>query len=330
MFPKLYVGPMSREVIDAAISAELPIGLIPSRRQVDYNSGYVLQSDGFTRYVRRKTPKIILQRDHGGPKQGARDDDGIESLVEDCRNKFELIHIDPWKKFKDIDAAAGSTTHLISTALEANKSCLFEVGTEEAIRKYSPLELEYFLNKLKNDLGEKFNSIKFAVIQSGVGLMGVSNIGNFDEQRCKDMISVCKDFNLLSKEHNGDYLQPDLIKRRFELGLDGINIAPELAVEQTREVVKQIKNKKLAYELFNACLKYKFWVKWLPEGFEAEDEYSRRLLVEVSCHYIYQSPEFKDICHRSGVDIRSTIPKLEDKIKSLHESCCVPNRNDRG
>ena len=154
------------------------------------NSGYVLQSDGFTRYVRRKTPKIILQRDHGGPKQGARDDDGIESLVEDCRNKFELIHIDPWKKFKDIDAAASSTTHLISTALEANKSCLFEVGTEEAIRKYSPLELEYFLNKLKNDLGEKFNSIKFAVIQSGVGLMGVSNIGNFDEQRCKDMISV--------------------------------------------------------------------------------------------------------------------------------------------
>ena len=290
MFPKLYVGPMSREVIDAAISAELPIGLIPSRRQVDYNSGYVLQSDGFTRYVRRKTPKIILQRDHGGPKQGARDDDGIESLVEDCRNKFELIHIDPWKKFKDIDAAAGSTTHLISTALE------------------------YFLNKLKNDLGEKFNSIKFAVIQSGVGLMGVSNIGNFDEQRCKDMISVCKDFNLLSKEHNGDYLQPDLIKRRFELGLDGINIAPELAVEQTREVVKQIKNKKLAYELFNACLKYKFWVKWLPEGFEAEDEYSRRLLVEVSCHYIHKSPEFKDICYRSGVDL----------------SCCVPNRNDRG
>ena len=330
MFPKLYIGPMSRQVIDAAIRTNLNLGLIPSRRQVDYNSGYVLQTDGLVRYVRRKTPKIIIQRDHGGPKQGSIDDDGFVSLIQDCDNKLELIHIDPWKEFKTIESAAHASHCLITAALEVNKSCLFEVGTEEAIRKYSPLELQDFLNKLKIKLGDRFSSVKFAVIESGVGLLGVSNTGTFNEERCKDMISVCKDFGLLSKEHNGDYLQPELIKRRFELGLDGINIAPELAVEQTREILKKIREKKFIDEIFNACFSSKSWVKWLPEGIEFEDEYERRLLIEVCCHYIYKTKEFEDICYRAKVHLPDTIPALEDKIKSLHESCCLPNRNDRG
>ena len=143
------------------------------------------------------------------------------------------------------------------------------------------------------------------------------------------MISVCKDFGLLSKEHNGDYLQPDLIKKRFELGLDGINIAPELAVEQTREILNRITEKKLIDDLFNACFSSKFWVKWLPEGLEFKDEYERRLLIEVCCHYIYKTKEFQDICSKVKLNLSDTIPALENKIKYLYESCCLSNRNDR-
>ena len=42
-FPKYYIGPMSKNVVDCVIkhSQKNLIGLIPSRRQVDYCGGYV-------------------------------------------------------------------------------------------------------------------------------------------------------------------------------------------------------------------------------------------------------------------------------------------------
>ena len=41
MNPKLFIGPMSKEIVDAVIDYPVPLGLIPSRRQVDYENGYV-------------------------------------------------------------------------------------------------------------------------------------------------------------------------------------------------------------------------------------------------------------------------------------------------
>ena len=45
MYPKFYIGPMSQNIVEATIefSSEFKksIGLIPSRRQVDWNGGYV-------------------------------------------------------------------------------------------------------------------------------------------------------------------------------------------------------------------------------------------------------------------------------------------------
>ena len=326
-YPKLYIGPMSKNIVDAAISSELDLGLIPSRRQIDHDGGYVnsWNTHSFVSYVRNKSDKIIIQRDHGGVGQGKEPDDGVESLLNDAKNELDLIHVDPWKKYKEIDAAASITALDINGCCDlSDNNCLFEVGTEQSIRGYSPSELEYFLNKLKKDLGERFNRIKFAVIQSGVGLLGVTNTGAFNEQKCKDMISVCKDFGLLSKEHNGDYLESDIIKRRFELGLDGINIAPELGVEETRFVLKEIEKQErddLFDILFYTCFKSKFWVKWLPEGFSAEDFYDQRLLVEVCCHYIFNSPTFKDVLTELKIEQAALRSYTESKIKKLHASC---------
>jgi len=336
MLPKLYIGPMSKNIVDAAISSELDLGLIPSRRQIDYDGGYVnsWHTKSFVSYVRQKSDKIVIQRDHGGPMQGKLEDDGLDSIIDDAKNNLDLIHIDPWKKFQDMQTAAFVTTLAINTCCELDDNdCNFEVGTEQAIRKYSPSELRDFLNKLKKDLGERFNRIKFAVIQSGVGLLGTANTGTFDEKRCEEMISVCKEFGLLSKEHNGDYLEPDLIKRRFELGLDGINIAPELGVEETRCVLQQIEKhpfkEELFETLFKACYLSKFWVKWLPDGFFPEDFYEKRLLVEVCGHYIFNTKEFTSLA--SGLkDLQPLIKEaLIKKINSLYESCSVSDRNGR-
>ena len=43
------------------------------------------------------------------------------------------------------------------------------------------------------------------------------------------MIDACKEYNKLSKEHNGDYLTNKEIKTRFDMGLDAINIAKSVS-----------------------------------------------------------------------------------------------------
>ncbi len=97
---KLYVGAVSVNTLDSIIEYsnehDTFIGLIPSRRQVDFDGGYI----GFTiqtlkNYI--KESNIILQRDHGGPGQGKTYDDGIYSIKEDSKY-CDIIHIDPWKE----------------------------------------------------------------------------------------------------------------------------------------------------------------------------------------------------------------------------------------
>ena len=321
---------MSKNVVDATIGLARQgwnTCLIPSRRQIEYNKGYVdnWTTSDFVRYVRDRTDKVLIQRDHAGPKQGRTDDNGLESLSDDCANRLELIHLDPWKKYPDLDDAAKATKAMIEYCCHDDNESLFEVGTEEGIRKYSDLELNEFLKKLKKSLDrERFNRIKFAVIQSGVDLLGVTNTGTFNEERCSNMISVCKDYNLLSKEHNGDYLDGDLIKRRFELGLDGINIAPELGVEETKLILKEIKEQEredLFEQLFKACFLSRFWVKWLPDGFFPEELHEKRLLVEVCGHYMFNTGITKQVKKELSIENDSLKAHLIEKIKELHGHC---------
>ena len=104
MNPKFFIGPMSKNVVDAIIEfceeTNNIIGLIPSRRQVEYNGGYVnnWKTIEFYDYIKSKTNKILLVRDHSGPGQGTVDDDGYESLRDDCKY-FDIIHISHYYEY---------------------------------------------------------------------------------------------------------------------------------------------------------------------------------------------------------------------------------------
>ena len=155
-FPKYYIGPMSKNVVDCVIkhSQKYPIGLILSRRQVDYCGGYVnnWDTESFSKYFKSK--KVLLCRDHGGPKQGLNEDDGIESFLNDCEN-LQLIHIDPFKDSTSVYEAAEKTVSHIKLCFLKNPNVLYEVGTEEAIFKYEPEQLQSFLTSLKLSLSEE-------------------------------------------------------------------------------------------------------------------------------------------------------------------------------
>ena len=240
---------------------------------------------------------MLLQRDHGGRLQGSTDSHA--SFRKDAECGFDLIHIDPWKRFIDLDEVVHETVENILFCHSINPQCYYEIGTEEAIHKYTDVELDYFLSSVKKELNQSiWEKVKYAVIQSGTRISGTENIGVFDEERCKRMIEVCYKYNLLSKEHNGDYLTPEAIKKRFDLGLSAINIAPEFGVLETKTIMKRLNNKQDLFEkLFNICYNSKKWVKWLPENFSISNEDDKKRIVEVSCHYVFATLEFEQIKH---------------------------------
>jgi hypothetical protein len=309
MSPKYFIGPMSKNVVDTIVEfcneTNNIIGLIPSRRQVEYNGGYVNNwtTEEFSKYI----TSLPLQRDHAGPGQGNVDDSGFESLIYDSKY-LNLIHIDPWKKYQSYADGLYWTIKMIKHCYELNPNIEYEVGTEEAIRRFEPWELNELIKDLYVYLTPGvFKKIKYLVIQSGTSLKGTNQTGTYDSDRLKNMIKVCKSHALLSKEHNGDYIPVSIIKEKFELGLDAINIAPEFGLIETQTYLDEIGNSNLFNRYWQICYDSKKWVKWVNSGF---DPYvNKKELIKISGHYVLSYPEFLK-------DIKENFPNIDEKIKA--------------
>ena len=309
---KFYIGPMSKNVVDAVIEfteeTNNKIGFIPSRRQVEYNGGYVNNwtTEEFSDYV---DGRVLIERDHGGAGQGYKDDDGYKSFRYDCEN-FDIIHIDPWKAYPNFDDGLKETLATINYIHNMNPNTLFEVGTEEAIRKFTPDELDKLLEELSHF--EFFDNIKYAVVQSGVGLdLGKRvNTGNFDLNRLKDFIRVCKRWGKLSKEHNGDYLTNEDVKIRFDAGLDSLNIAPEFGQLETLCYLEHMGDGIEDY--YKICYDSKRWEKWVDDDFVPED--NKEELIKICGHYVLSDKKFLEIKPDIDEKIKSTI---KNKLREL-------------
>jgi hypothetical protein len=313
MTPKYFIGPMSKNVVDTIIEfcneTNNNIGLIPSRRQVEWNGGYVNNwtTQEFTEYIKSKTDKILLVRDHSGPKQGQIEDDGYFSLSEDCKY-LDIIHIDPWKKYSIFSEGLEETIKMIEYCYNQNPNIQYEVGTEEAIRRFESYELSDLVHQLKSRLNLKvFNQIKYLVIQSGTSLEGTNQTGNYDTVRLKEMIKVCKQHNLISKEHNGDYIPVSTIKKKFDLGLDSINIAPEFGLIETQTYLDNIKDDIIFNEYWKICYESKKWEKWVNQDFNPH--LNKKELIKICGHYILSHPKFIS-------DIKPIFPDIDKKIKN--------------
>jgi hypothetical protein len=312
--PKLYIGPMSKNVVDATIEfsneKNIYLGFCISRRQIDYDGGYVNNwtTKEFAKYIKKRSSNILVCRDHGGPSQGRVDDDGLTSLKNDV--KFaNIIHIDPWRKFGILDKAVSRTAEYIEFCDNLRSSCLYEVGTEESIRQITPDDLYVFLRGLKTHLGrDLFGKIVYAVIQSGTSLEEDRNIGSYDELRLKRMVEICKDFSILSKEHNSDYLSGEIIKEKFNLGLGAINIAPEFGIIETLCILNRLSSNSKAFkDLYRLCYESGKWRKWV--GADFNPDLNKKQTVKICCHYIFSNKKFKNIISSKRFN------GIEDEIK---------------
>lgn len=311
-----YIGPMSKNVVDAIlefnIETDNPVGFIPSRRQVEYDGGYVngWTTKEFAEYV---DGRAFIQRDHGGPHQGNSKDDGLSSFSVDCEY-FDAVHIDPWKAFPDYESGFRQTVFFINYLYARNKNLLFEVGTEESIRQFSSSELDRLLFDLQIALDSNvFENIRYAVVQSGVGLdlgKGV-NTGNFNPDRLSDMIGVCKKYGVSSKEHNGDYLSCEENRIRFDLGLDSINIAPEFGQLETSCYLDEMSGD--IEQFYQICYNSKRWEKWVSKDFNPED--NKEELIRICGHYVLSDEDF--LKNKPNIDY-----KIVNAIKTKLVNIC--------
>ena len=310
---KYLIGPMSKNVVDAVIEFDGDFGFIPSRRQVDYNGGYVnnWSTGEFAKYVNGRVP---IERDHGGLGQGYKSDDGMESFIHDSHH-LDIIHIDPWKHYQNFDDGLQQTIDYINFIylILDNKKVKLEVGTEESIRRFETYDLEKLLQSLEAKLDSNmFENIEYAVVQSGVGLdLGKqTNTGTFNSDRLEEMVSICKKFGKKSKEHNGDYLSTKEYKDRFDLGLDSINIAPEFGQLETLCYLDEMGDDIEDY--YQICYDSKRWEKWIGKDFIPED--NKKELIKICGHYVFSNEKFKSI----KPDIDNKIKEsIKHKLKEL-------------
>tara|TARA_R110002020_G_scaffold48961_5_gene139865 strand:+ start:2226 stop:3167 length:942 start_codon:yes stop_codon:yes gene_type:complete len=311
MYPKYYIGPMSKNIVDAIIEfcdeTNNKIGLIPSRRQVEWDGGYV--NNWTTKEFSKYSNKLILKRDHAGPGQGYFKDEGFRSLIEDCKY-LNMIHIDPWKKYPEYKEGLQWTMSMINFCYNHNPNIEFEIGTEEAIRRFEPKELNQLVKDLKEKLQDKvFQQIKYLVIQSGTSLKGNLNTGEYDKDRLLAMIKVAKSWELLSKEHNGDYIPINLIKEKMSLGLDAINIAPEFGLIETFSYI----NSGIDIDKFwKICYDSKRWEKWVDSNFNPLTQ--KEELIKICGHYVLSHPEFLEI--KPNIDTQIKL-KIKEKLNEL-------------
>ena len=299
---------MSKNIVDSVIelkkSTGINVGLIPSRRQVDFNGGYC--NKWTTKEFFNYANYVTLKRDHSGPNQGYNIDDGFESLKEDCKY-MDFIHIDPWKKYPDFNIGLKWTHDMISFCHKLNPKIKFEIGTEEGIRRFESSELDNLVISLKNTLKQSaFNQIKYLVIQSGTSLYSIKNTGVYNYERLISMIKVAKKHKLKSKEHNGDYISEELINEKMKLGLDSINIAPEFGLIETQTYLDEIKDSDLINQFWSICYESKRWEKWVNPNFDPIKE--KVELIKICGHYVLSEEKFLK-------EIKIKFPEIDVKIK---------------
>ncbi len=350
----LCAGPMSKNFVDTCIEytskKNFPFMLIASRRQIDaeeFGGGYVnnWSTESFSTYVRKKSKKIILCRDHGGPYQGAHTSNK-ESLIKeemknakisfkaDIDNNFEIIHLDPSLNLgknsfkKSIDRLFELYDYCWSYAKKTKKKIVFEIGTEEQSGSTnSPEELELTLELTKKFC--KKNRIEmpiFVVVQSGTLVKEMTNVGTFDlpfrienqlpaEISVPQMIKICDKYKVMMKAHNCDYLSNTALQYHPRLGIHAVNIAPEFGVIESKSFSQILENNNLnslSHRFLEVSYKSNKWNKWMKKNSLA----TKKEKSLISGHYIFSTEEFQDIYSEAKSFLKKKKIDLNKLIKS--------------
>ena len=124
------------------------------------------------------------------------------------------------------------------------------------------------------------------------------------------MINIVQKYNILTKEHNGDYMDKNIMVDRFNTGLSSINIAPEIGVFETKIIMKNFDDEQ-NNKFYEICLYSNKWVKWVGPDFIPNE--NKKQLVEICGHYQFSINNFLEI--KNELNNSSSVNNLDTKIK---------------
>lgn len=319
----LGAGPMSKFSIDAIIELanfyNLPIAMIPSRRQIEcaqLGGGYVenWSTEEFADYVRTndKRDNILLSRDHCGPWQleqvGVNGEyksldeemNSVKISIEaDVKSGFDLIHLDPSLGFKHglNQIEVRKVVYELIDFCESIKTreIFYEIGTEEQVYSSSTdpeSELKVILSDLSN---RSLPTPIFYVQQTGTKVVERRNVGNFDNPldskgflpasfNLPRIIKLCEQNGVWLKEHNADYMSDQALRWHPRFGIHAANVAPEFGCVETQTIIN-LANMTASEDLVSIMVeKVNYlgkWRKWMLEGSNAS-QFEKML---ISGHY---------------------------------------------
>ena len=335
----LCVGPMSTNCIDAAIEVsnenDIPMILIPSRRQVESNElggGYVMSTEDFVPYVRERDKKnlILIERDHGGPLQGNNENilphyDSFEeaklSYKRDIESGFDILEIDPSLTNKGNLPLEDDRNYILDDFFflyahcegrGGNKDLVYEFEFEEHSERKTSIKdfmsaAGYVVN-IKKDVND---NIKFLVGNIGLYVREMENVGKVDFGLLESFITKCKLCGLYFKAHNCDYIDEETLTKMNKAGVAAINIAPQYGVEETKEFCNQLILNGMHEELntfVDAAFFSNKWKKWMKDSNSVAPQFSKGeelghekmdYKAKICGHYVFNHPEIIEIRKRA-------------------------------
>jgi len=347
----LGVGPVSEVVVKATFQAckqhNCPAIFIASRNQVDLRSlghGYLMggvDQHAFVQLLARLQKQmgyegpVYICRDHGGPWQRDAELDerypvarameiARESFRADIEAGFNYLHIDPTKcPFPYTQEDLCDWTIELERFCEETRRALgrspidYEVGTEDIQGGLTTKgAFESFLEQLTGRLVEQGLPLPTCVVgQTGTLVRTDRNVGHFDRAQTQELVAIAAKYGVGFKEHNGDYLSAASCRIHPDIGVTGMNVAPEFGLVETDACLtladlemKLVREGWLAKgdasHIRGLLLERTFtngpWMKWmtdelrpLPREHVAEDQALRLLIARVCGHYVYNDPDVK-------------------------------------
>lgn len=319
---KLGIGPLSSEIIEAAFRyserRRAPLMLIASQNQIDWDGGYVnkWKTGEYMAYVvgmRQKYPQAMVSicRDHCGP--GFKSDnlsDVYKTIDCDIENGFDLIHVDFCHYNGSRQEIIDQSKKAIEYIYKKSPKTLIEVGTDEnngdLLTDVSRIEEEM---KSFTALGP----ICFFVVQTGSLIKEVNQVGTFNKSFLQEVRLLAKDYGILVKEHNCDYLSKEDLALRTGL-VDAVNVAPQYGVLQTMITLE----KAFLYgidptEFLDDAYMSDRWEKWLHKSTKE----NRFLCSLIAGHYVFSGDAYRKLFEKINKheDIRETI--IEELMKNF-------------
>ena len=345
----LGIGPMSENIICAALELardyDFPIMFIASRNQVDADKlggGYVLNGSPkrFVETINKVASRVgfdgilFICRDHGGLWQ--RDNEREERLSEqeamkrarlsyltDILSGFDVLHIDctldpHFKGYVPLEIVIRRTIDLIEyIERERQKRGLgqvgYEVGTEMTAGGLTDsTDFEQFLVDLIVQLDRQgLPRPDFIVGQTGTLIKMQRNVGQFDQKKAEELVSIAEKHGVYFKEHNADFLDEGSLRKHPEIGIAAANTGPEFSATETKAYLKlaELEENSIKEEnslpisnfvsaLSEAALDSECWRKWLTKENEhftkqeiARDKDKLREVTIISARYVINQPE---------------------------------------